>query len=120
MVGGLSVWHYRYEAKITETLQSKGYSDIYQKKLLPITKLEKQLRKQKFNDLVGNQIYKPTLIPNHKPILLNQTQPSNLRSKNNMSQNTKVVTGVNIRFLYANIWELKSIKGGKEKYSVNA
>ena len=37
-----------------------------------------------------------------------------------MSQNTKVVTGVNIRLSYATIWELKSIKGGKEKYSVNA
>lgn len=36
-----------------------------------------------------------------------------------MSQNTKVVTGINTRLSYANIWEPKSINGGKEKYSVS-
>ncbi|WP_080739341.1 DUF2815 family protein [Ligilactobacillus salivarius] len=43
----------------------------------------------------------------------------NLRRNNNMSQNTKVVTGINTRLSYANIWEPKSINGGKEKYSVS-
>jgi hypothetical protein len=43
----------------------------------------------------------------------------NLRRKNNMSQQTKVVTGINTRLSYANIWEPKSINGGKEKYSVS-
>lgn len=36
-----------------------------------------------------------------------------------MSQQTKVVTGINTRLSYANIWEPKSISGGKEKYSVS-
>lgn len=36
-----------------------------------------------------------------------------------MSQNTKVVIGINTRLPYANIWEPKSINGGKEKYSVS-
>ena len=36
-----------------------------------------------------------------------------------MSQNTKVVTGINTRLSYSNIWEPKSINGGKEKYSVS-
>ena len=36
-----------------------------------------------------------------------------------MSQNTKVGTGINTRLSYANIWEPKSINGGKEKYSVS-
>ncbi len=36
-----------------------------------------------------------------------------------MSQQTKVVTGINTRLSYANIWEPKSINGGKEKYSVS-
>ena len=36
-----------------------------------------------------------------------------------MPQQTKVVTGVNTRLSYANIWEPKSINGGKEKYSVS-
>ena len=36
-----------------------------------------------------------------------------------MSQQTKIVTGINTRLSYANVWEPKSINGGKEKYSVN-
>lgn len=36
-----------------------------------------------------------------------------------MSQQAKVVTGINTRLSYANIWEPKSINGGKEKYSVS-
>lgn len=31
---------------------------------------------------------------------------------------TKVITGV-VRLSYANVWEPKSINGGKEKYSVS-
>lgn len=69
MVEGRSIRHYRDEAKIAETLQAAGYPNIYQKKLLPITKLEKQMGKKKFNELVGDQIYKPagrpTLVPNY-------------------------------------------------------
>lgn len=36
-----------------------------------------------------------------------------------MSLNTKVVTGINTRLSYANVWAPKSINGGKEKYSVS-
>ena len=36
-----------------------------------------------------------------------------------MSQQTKVVTGINTRLFYANVWEPKSINDGKEKYSVS-
>ncbi len=36
-----------------------------------------------------------------------------------MSQQTKVVTGINTRLSYANVWDPKSINGGKEKYSVS-
>ena len=36
-----------------------------------------------------------------------------------MSQQTKVVTGINTRLSYANVWEPKSINGSKEKYSVS-
>ena len=32
---------------------------------------------------------------------------------------TKVITGVNTRWSYANVWEPMSINGGKEKYSVS-
>jgi hypothetical protein len=45
-----------------------------------------------------------------------------LRRKTNMSkiQNpTKVITGVNTRWSYANVWDAKSINGGAPKYSVS-
>jgi hypothetical protein len=49
-------------------LKLHGYHDIYQKKLLPITKLEKQLGKKKFTELFSQEIVKPagkpTLVPN--------------------------------------------------------
>ena len=32
---------------------------------------------------------------------------------------TKVITGVNTRWSYANVWQPKSINGGAEKYSVS-
>ena len=42
--------------------------------------------------------------------------------KINMNQNfnsTKVITGVNTRWSYCNVWEPKSINGGTPKYSVS-
>ena len=32
---------------------------------------------------------------------------------------TKVITGPNTRFSYANVWEAKSINGGAPKFSVS-
>ena len=32
---------------------------------------------------------------------------------------TKVITGVNTRWSYANVWDPKSIDGGKPKFSVS-
>ena len=32
---------------------------------------------------------------------------------------TKVITGVNTRWSYANVWDPKSINGGTPKYSVS-
>ena len=37
----------------------------------------------------------------------------------NITIPTKVVTGVNTRWSYANVWDPKSINGGKPKYSVS-
>ena len=39
-------------------------------------------------------------------------------SKNYLNP-TKVITGVNTRWSYANVWEAKSINGGKPKFSVS-
>ena len=32
---------------------------------------------------------------------------------------TKVITGVNTRWFYANVWEPKAMEGGKPKFSVS-
>ena len=71
LVEGRSIRHYCDEDKVAEKLQAAGYTDIYQKKLLPITKLEKQLGKQKFDQLVGGQVYKPA----GKPALVADDDP---------------------------------------------
>lgn len=71
LVEGRSIRHYRDESLVAVVLQEAGYADIYQKKLLPITKLEAKLGKKKFNQLLGKQIYKPagkpTLVPDDDP-----------------------------------------------------
>lgn len=36
-----------------------------------------------------------------------------------ISNPTKVITGVNTRWSYANVWDVKSINGGTPKYSVS-
>ena len=38
---------------------------------------------------------------------------------NKIQNPTKVITGVNTRFSYANVWDPKSINGGSPKYSVS-
>ena len=63
-----SIRHYKYEAAVAKIAEDHGYHDIYQKKLLPITKLEKQLGKKIFTELFSQEIVKtadnPTLVPN--------------------------------------------------------
>lgn len=68
IVEGRSVRHYKNEAAVAKIAEANGCHNIYQKKLLPITKLEKQLGKKKFTELFSQEIVKPagrpTLVPN--------------------------------------------------------
>lgn len=68
IVEGRSVRHYKNEADVAKIAEDHGYHNIYQKKLLPIKKLEKQLGKKKFTELFSQEIVKtagkPTLVPN--------------------------------------------------------
>ena len=68
IVEGRSIRHYKDEQAIAKIAEANGIHDIYQKKLLPITKLEKQLGKKKFTELFSQEIVKPagkpTLVPN--------------------------------------------------------
>lgn len=67
IVEGRSIRHYKDETAIAKIAEANGYHNIYQKKLLPITKLEKRLGKKKFTELFGQEIVKPagkpTLVP---------------------------------------------------------
>ncbi len=68
IVEGRSIRHYKDEQAIARIAEANGIHDIYQKKILPITKLEKQLGKKKFTELFSQEIVKPagkqTLVPN--------------------------------------------------------
>ncbi|WP_262713079.1 DUF2800 domain-containing protein [Corynebacterium amycolatum] len=70
---------YADEAAVAETAQAAGVTDIWQRKLKKITTLEKQLGKQRFNQLLGDLVVKPvgkpTLVPesNKRPALVIQS-----------------------------------------------
>ena len=61
LVEGRSTRRYTDEAEIEKRLRAKKYkvSDIYEKKMIGITKMEKLLGKRKMQDLIGDLIEKP-------------------------------------------------------------
>ena len=73
---------------------------------------------------VDNNLENPELgsreVPFTRELYIQQTKIS--RRTNNMSKfinPTKVITGPDTRWSYANVWEAKSINGGAPKYSVS-
>ncbi|QAR21458.1 DUF2800 domain-containing protein [Limosilactobacillus fermentum] len=68
VVEGRSIRKYKDEATVAKVAKENGFTDIYQKSLLSITKLEKVMEKKKFDELLEPYIYKPagklTLVPN--------------------------------------------------------
>ena len=68
IVEGRSTRRYKDENVVAKIAEANGIHDIYQRKLLPITKLEKQVGKKKFTELFSQEIVKPagkpTLVPN--------------------------------------------------------
>ena len=67
VVEGRSVRKYRDEEKVAEAAQEAGYTDIYRKSLITLTEMQKLMGRQKFEEILGNLIYKPpgkpTLVP---------------------------------------------------------
>lgn len=67
VVEGRSIRKYKDEATVAKVAKENGFTDIYQKSLLSITKLEKVMGKKKFDELLEPYIYKPagklTLVP---------------------------------------------------------
>jgi len=67
VVEGRSVRKYKDENAIADKAEASGYKDIYRKSLIPMTEMQKLLGKTKFEEILGDLIYKPpgkpTLVP---------------------------------------------------------
>ena len=67
VVEGRSVRKYTDENAVAEKAVISGYKDIYRKSLIPMTEMQKLMGKTKFEEILGNLIYKPpgkpTLVP---------------------------------------------------------
>lgn len=68
VVEGRSVRKYKDENTIAEKAVASGFKDIYRKSLIPMTEMQKLMGKTKFEEILGDLIYKPpgkpTLVPN--------------------------------------------------------
>lgn len=67
IVEGRSVRRYKDEDTVAREAESAGYTDIFDKKLITLTRMEKLMGKKAFTDILGGLIEKPpgkpTLVP---------------------------------------------------------
>lgn len=67
VVEGRSVRRYRDEEAVAEAARDAGFNDIYRQSLIPMTEMEKLMGKSRFEEVLGDLIYKPagkpTLVP---------------------------------------------------------
>ncbi len=59
VVEGRSVRKYKDEDAIADKAEASGYKDIYRKSLIPMTEMQKLMGKTKFEEILGDLIYKP-------------------------------------------------------------
>ena len=59
VVEGRSVRKYRDEEKVAEAAKEHGYTNIYRQSLIPMTEMQKLMGKSKFEEILGDLIYKP-------------------------------------------------------------
>lgn len=68
VVEGKSNRKYKDETKVEELAKEAGFTDIYRKSLIPLTEMQKLMGKAKFEEILGDLIYKPpgkpTLVSN--------------------------------------------------------
>ena len=69
VVQGKSVRKYSNEEKVVDACNNAGYKDIYVKKLITITEMEKLMGKKVFNEVLGSLIEKPA----GKPTLVEES-----------------------------------------------
>lgn len=67
VVAGRSVRKFKDEDAVAEAAIVSGYKDIYRQSLITLTEFEKLMGKAKFNEVLGDLVYKPlgkpTLVP---------------------------------------------------------
>lgn len=67
IVAGRSIRKFKDEDAVAEVAKANGYKDIYRQSLITLTEFEKLMGKAKFNEVLGNLVYKPpgkpTLVP---------------------------------------------------------
>ena len=67
VVQGRSVRKYKDEDAVAKVAKANGYKDIYRKSLITLTEMQKLMGKTKFEEIIGDLIYKPpgkpTLVP---------------------------------------------------------
>jgi hypothetical protein len=67
VVAGRSVRKFKDEDDVAEVAKVNGYKDIYRQSLITLTEFEKLMGKAKFNEVLGDLVYKPpgkpTLVP---------------------------------------------------------
>ena len=68
VVEGRSIRKYKDEDTVAEAAKASGYEDIYRQSLITLTEMQKLMGKKKFDEVLGNLIYKPpgkpTLVEN--------------------------------------------------------
>lgn len=75
VVAGRSVRKFKDEDDVAEAAKANGYKDIYRQSLITLTEFEKLMGKAKFNEVLGDLVYKPpgkpTLVPvsDKRPVL---------------------------------------------------
>jgi hypothetical protein len=67
VVAGRSVRKFKDEDAVAKAAKVNGYKDIYRQSLITLTEFEKLMGKAKFNEVLGDLVYKPpgkpTLVP---------------------------------------------------------
>lgn len=67
LVAGRSVRKYTSETDVAKAAEAAGYKDIYERKLITLTAMERLMGKPAFNEILGNLVTKPagkpTLVP---------------------------------------------------------
>ena len=67
IVAGRSIRKFKNEDAVAKAAKANGYKDIYRQSLITLTEFEKLMGKAKFNEVLGDLVYKPpgkpTLVP---------------------------------------------------------